>query len=68
MGILLTKRSMVRAMYGVQLKDRKRLKDLVFILNELVDQWTLVNSVGLYGHVMRGEDGHVLRWALDIRG
>ena len=34
MGILRTERSMVRAMCGVQLKDKKRSKDLMSILNE----------------------------------
>ena len=63
MGILhRTERSMVRAMCGVQLKDRKRSTDLMFMLGskESIDQLTMANSVRWYGHVLRREDGHVL--------
>ena len=41
---------MVRAMYGVQLKDRKRSKDLMLIvglLNEAMDQFAMANCVPL---------------------
>ena len=46
---------MVRAMCGVQLKDKKRSTDLMFMLslNETIDQLTMANSVRWYGHVMR---------------
>ena len=47
MGILRrTERSMVRAMCGVQLKDRKRSKDLMLMLglNETIDQLAMANS------------------------
>ena len=30
------------------------------------DQLAVINSVRWYGHVLRGEDGHVLRRALDF--
>ena len=30
-------------------------------LNETIDQLAMVNSVHRYGHVLRREDGHVLR-------
>ena len=33
-------------------------------LNEKIDQLALTNSVCWYGHVLKREDGHVLRWAL----
>ena len=61
-----TERSMVRAMCGVQLKDRKRYTDLIFMLGlkETLDQLAVANSVRWYGHVLRREDGHVLRRAL----
>ena len=64
MGIL--QRLMVRAMCGVQLKDRKRSTDFMFMLglNEIIDQLAMANSVCWYGHVLRKEDGHVLRRAL----
>ena len=55
----------MRAMCGVQLKDRKRSTDLMFMLglNDTMDQFAMANSVHLYGHVLRKEDGHVLRRA-----
>ena len=59
---------MVRAMCGIQLKDRKRSKDLMLMLGlmETIDHLAIVNSVCWYGHVWRREDGHVVRRALDI--
>ena len=57
---------MVRTMCGVQLKDRKRSKDLIFGCNEAIDLLVMANSVCLYGHVLMREDGHVLRSALDF--
>ena len=50
-----TERSMVRAMCGVQLKDRKRSTDLMFILGlkEAIDQLAMANSARWYGHVLR---------------
>ena len=61
-------RSMVRTMCGVQLKDRRRSTDLMFMLglNEIMDQLAMANSVRWYGHVLRSEDGHVKRMALDF--
>ena len=58
---------MVRAMCGVQLNDRKRSTDLMFILglNETIDQLAMANSVCWYGHVLKRENCHVL-WALDF--
>ena len=56
-----TKRSIVREMCGVQLKDRKRFEDLMLGLNETMDQMAIASSVCWYGHVLRREDGHVLR-------
>ena len=59
---------MVRAMCGVQLKDRKRSTDLMFMLDlsYAIDQLTMASSVHWYGYVLRREDGHVLRRALDF--
>ena len=59
---------MVRAMCGVQFKDIKRSKDLMLmmVLNETIDQLVVANSVYWYCHVLRREDGHVLRRALDF--
>ena len=63
-----TQRSMVRAMCGVQIKEKKRSTDLtlMFGLNETIDQLAIANSVYWYGHVLSREDGHVLRMALDF--
>ena len=54
--------------WGVQLKDRKRAKDfmLILVLNKTIHQLTMTNSVHWHGHVLRSEDGHVLRKALDV--
>ena len=59
---------MVRAMCGVQLKDRKISMDLMFMLGlkETIDQLAMAISVCWYGHVVRRKDGHVLRRALDF--
>ena len=50
-----TERSMVRAMCGVQFKDRKRSTDLMLMLGfkETIDQLAMANSVRWYGHVLR---------------
>ena len=63
-----TERSMVRAMCGVQLKDIERSTGLIFLLglNETMDQLAMANSVHWYGHVLRREDGHFLRRAVDF--
>ena len=35
-------------------------------LNETIDQLAMANNVRWYGHVLRREDGHILRMALDF--
>ena len=59
---------MVRAMCGIQLKDRKGSTDLMFMLglSETIDLLAIANSVRWYGHVWRIEDGDVLRRALEF--
>ena len=59
---------MVRVMCGVQPKYRKGSTDLMFMLglSEMIDQLAMANSVRWYGHVLRREDGLVLRRALDF--
>ena len=44
---------MVRAMCGVQLRDRKRSMDLMFMLGLNEDKLAVANSVRWYGHVLR---------------
>ena len=55
-------------MYGVQLNSSKRSTDLMFMLGlkETTDQLGMANSVHWYAHVLRREDDHVLRRALDL--
>ena len=63
-----TKRAMVRAMCGVKLMDKKRTVDLMEMLGleESVVQMAKANAVRWYGHVLRSDDGHVLRRALEF--
>ena len=58
----------MKAMSGVQLKDRNGATDLMFMLgvHETIDQLVMANSVRWDGYVLRREDGHILRKALDI--
>ena len=46
----------------------QRSTDLMFTvdLSETIDQLTMANCVRWYRHVLRREDGHVLRRALDF--
>ena len=57
---------MVNAMCEVQLKDRKKIMKLILDLNVAIDQYALTNSFCCYGHVLRRENCHVLRRALDF--
>ena len=58
----------MREMCGVQLQERKRSTDLMFMLclKETIDQLAVANSVCWHGHVLRRDDGLVLRRALDF--
>ena len=53
-------------MCGIQLKDRRRSKNLMLMLdlNERIDQLATASSVHWYSHVLRLEDGHIWRKAL----
>ena len=64
----MTEPSMVRSMCGVLFKDRKKAKGLLMMLAllETIDQLAMANSVHWYRHVLRREDGHVMRRALDF--
>ena len=63
-----TERAMVRAMCGAKLMERRRREDLMEMLGlkETVVQMAKANGVRLYGHVLRRDDGHVLRKALEF--
>ena len=56
----------MRAICGVQLKDKKRSTDLMFMLGlrETMGQLSIANSVCWYCHDLRRVDSHVLRRAL----
>ena len=56
-------RRIERAMCGAKLIEKKRTEDLMEMLGlkETVAQMAKVNGVRWYGHVLRRDDGHVLR-------
>ena len=69
MGILRrTERAMSRAMCRVKLMDIKSMEDLLQMLGlgAAAEQLAKANSVRWYGHVLRREEGNVLRRALDL--
>ena len=55
-----------RAMCGVKLMEKKRTEDLMemLILKKTVVQMARANGFRWYGHVLRRDDGHVLRKVL----
>ena len=55
-------------MCEIQLKNRKRSMDLMFmlVLNEAMDQLVMASNVHWYGHVLRIENAHFLRMPLDL--
>ena len=63
-----TERAMVRVMCGSKLMEKKRTEDLMEMLGlkETVVQMAKANGVRWYGHVLRRDDGHVLRKALEF--
>ena len=62
-----TERAMVRATCGAKLTEKKT-EDLMEMLGlkETVVQMAKANGVRWYGHVLRRDDGHVLRKALEF--
>ena len=59
---------MVRAVGGAKLIEKKRTEDLMEMLGlkETAVQMAKVSGVGWYGNVLRRDDGHVLRIALEV--
>ena len=57
-----------RAMCGAKLTEKKRTEDLMEMLGlkETVVQMAKENGVRCYGHVLRRDDGHSLRKALEF--
>ena len=59
---------MMRVMCGVQLMDKKRARYLMLILG-LIRPYislTMKNSIPWYEHVLKREDGHVLKQISDF--
>ena len=61
-----TERAMVREMCGAKLMEKKRMEDLM----EMLGLKETANRVRWYRHVLRRDDGHVLRKLLEfeVRG
>ena len=70
-AILRTKRATVRSMCGVELVDRKKMKELMEMLGlkETLDRIAKTNGVRWYGHVIRRDD-NILKKAmmLEVNG
>ena len=58
----------MRRNLGTLLHSQKRTEDLIEMLGvkETVFQMAMTNGVRCYGHVLRRDDGHVLRKALEF--
>ena len=63
-----TERTVVRAMRGQKVVDRKTTKEQMDMLGlkEAIDQVTTTNGVRWYGRVLRRDNDSVLRVALDL--
>ena len=63
-----TERAMLRAMCGAKLMEKKKAEDLMEMLGlkETVVQMAKANGTRWYGHVLRRDDGHLLRKALEF--
>ena len=63
-----TERAMVRAKCGVKLRDRRSTEDLreMLGLEEPLELRARANGVRWYGHVLRKDDEHVLRKAMEF--
>ena len=55
------------AMCSVSLSDRRRNEERLLGLNESLECIARANGVQWYGHVLRREEEHVLKKALDFR-
>ena len=67
-----TERAMVRAVCDANLMEKKRTEDLMEMLGlkKTTVQMVEANGVRWYGHMLRRDDGHILRKALEfeVRG
>ena len=64
-----TERAMMRAIRGLKLMEKKRTEDLMEMLGlkETAVQMAKANGARWYGHVLRKDDGHALRKALEFQ-
>ena len=64
--IAICKRAMLGAMCGAKQIEKKRTEDLIemLVLKKAVVQMSKAKGVRWYGHVLRKDNGHVLRKAL----
>ena len=67
MTILRTEKAMMRAMFGVKIIE-KRSEELMTLLSlkDTLDGLVRASGVRWYGHVLRRDNGDVLRRALDF--
>ena len=63
-----TERAMVRAMCGQKVVDWKTTEEQMVMLGlkEIIERLATANGVRWYGHVLRKDDGSVLRVALNL--
>ena len=64
-----TERAMVRSMSGVKLLNRKKMEDLMEMLGlkETLDGMAKASGVRWYGHVIRRDDGNILKKAMMMK-
>ena len=68
MAILRIEKAMMRAMSGVKIIEKRRSQELMSLLGlkDILDGLTRASGVRWYGHALRGDNGNVLRRALDF--
>ena len=56
-------RALIRAMGGVQFNESRGVRNMMQMMNvnEAIDQLAMADKVHWYRHVLKREDGHVLR-------
>ena len=64
-----TERTMIQAMCGVKLLDRRNSKKLMDMLGikEFLDRMAKASCIRWYGHVLRKEDENVIVKALNLK-
>ena len=64
-----TEKAMMRAMCGVQIIEKRRSQELMSLLGltDTLDGLARASGVRWYGHVVRKDNGDILRRALDFK-